>query len=408
MLQHFLKPIKKFRQSYLPGIVTGGADDDPSSVSTYSIVGATTGFSQLWLLLISTPLLISIQRMSARIGDVTRKGIITLIKENYSRKTAFFCVIALIAANLLTLCADIVGMAAGFQLLTGKNYLYFIIPVIILIWYIIVFDNYKHIARYFFWFSGILLTYVISTILIKPDWLAIFKATFFPHIKLSIGYIFGALALLGATFSPYVLFWQTEEEIEERHDANCIKKTDRAVSFGFIFSNLIAFFIMVASASVILDNSINLLTIKEIAQALAPIAGSWAPKLFGLGLIGSGILAIPILASSCAYAIAEFFKWPEGLNKKPGRAKGFYGVITFSFLLCLLTLVFRPNPIKIMFFSQVIVGFIAPILIFFILRLAGSKKIMGSCRSGRLSLVAGWLTIAILVASDIFLLYYLL
>jgi Mn2+/Fe2+ NRAMP family transporter len=408
MFRHFLKPIKKFRQTYLPGIVTGSADDNPSAISTYSVVGATTGFSQLWLLLISTPLLIAIQRMSAQIGDVTHKGITTLLKQHYGSKVALSGVLALIVANVLTICADVVGMTAGFQLLTGENYLYFIIPVIILLWYIIVFDNYKHIARYFFWFSGILLAYVLSGILAKPDWLAVLKSFFLPHPTFNLGYVCGGLGLLGVTFSPYAFFWQTEEEIEERHDARSLKKTNRAIALGFIWSNLIAFFIMVASASAILNPDVNLLTIKDIAQALRPAAGAWAPKLFGLGLIGSGILAIPILATSSAYAVAEFFRWRQGLDAKPKRAKGFYGIISFSFLLCLAILAFRPNPIRLMFFSQVLVGAITPLLIFFLLKLASNKKIMGGYRPHWLSLTAGWLTIAILLAGDIFLIYYLL
>lgn len=408
MFRHFLKPIKKFRKTYLPGIVTGSADDDPSAISTYSVLGATTGFSQLWLLLISTPLLIAIHRLSARIGDVTKKGITTLVKEQYGSRAAFLCVLTLVAANILTLGADAVGMAAGFQLLTGENYLYFIIPMIILVWYIIVFDNYQRIARYFFWFSGILLAYVLSGIIAKPDWPLVLKSFFLPNLKFNLSYALGGLGLLGVTFSPYAFFWQTEEEIEERRNIHQLKKTSRSVILGFIYSNLIAFFIMVASSNAILQGNINSLTIKDIAAALTPVAGSWAPKLFGLGLIGSGILAIPILAASSAYALAEFFKWPDGLNKKPRRAKGFYGTITFSFLICLAALIFKLNPVKIMFFSQVAVGAITPLLIYFLLRLAHNKKIMHGYRCHWLSLLAGWLTIIILVAGDILLIYYLL
>ena len=408
MLQHFLKPIKSFRRNYLAGIVTASADDDPSTISTYSVVGAATGFSQLWLLLISTPLLIVIHKMSARIGDITKKGLIALIKEFSGRPAAFVCMAALVASNILILLADIVGMAAGFQLLTGESYIYFIIPLIILVWYIIVFDSYKTIAKYFFWFSWILLAYVISGILAKPDWLLVLKSVFIPSIKFNFSYIVVILGLLGATFSPYVLIWQTEEEIEERHQANDVKKTGRAVSFGFIWSNLIAFFIIVSSASAIISGDINLLTVKDIAQALVPVAGSWAPKLFGLGLVGSGILAIPILASCSAYAVSEFFKWPEGLSQKPARAKGFYGVITFGFLLCLAALFFNLHPIKIMFYSQVLVGVLTPIIIYFILRIASNKKIMGQYYCGWSSVLVGWLAILILILADVLLAYYLI
>jgi NRAMP (natural resistance-associated macrophage protein)-like metal ion transporter len=408
MFHHFFNPIKKFRKTYFPGIVTGSADDDPSAVSTYSVVGATTGFSQLWLLLVSTPLVIAIQYMSAKIGDVTKKGLITLIKENFGRRLAFICVGALVLANLLTLIADIVGMAAGLQLLTDESYIYFIIPLIIFVWYVIVFDNYQKIARYFFWFSGILLAYIISGILAQPDWLAILKSFIIPKATFNISYIMAALAMLGTTFSPYAFFWQTEEEIEEKHDTRQIKPTNRSVSLGFIYSNVIAFFIIVAAANTILNNNVNFLTVKDIAQALAPLAGGWATKLFGVGLVGSGLLAIPILASSSAYAVAELFKWPLGLNKKPSRAKGFYGVITFGFLLCLVALIFNLHPIRIMFFSQVLVGILTPLIIYFILRIASSKKIMGNYRCHSLSLAAGWITIVVLALGALALIYFII
>jgi len=408
MFQHFLKPIKRFRKSYLPGIVTASADEDPSSVSTFSVIGATTGFSQLWLLLLSTPLLIAIHRLSARIGDVTKKGLVTLIKQRYGRNIALICILVLVAANLLSLMADIIGMAAGFQLLTGENYIYFIIPLVILVWYIIVFESYKTIAKYFFWFSGILIAYILAGILAKPDWLLVFKSVVVPPIKFNLVYVVGALGLLGTSFSPYAFVWQTEEEIEERHGLKNLRRSDRAVSLGFIYSNLVSFFIIVASTSAILSSNINLLTVKDIAQALAPVAGSWAPKLFGIGLIGSGILAIPILAISSAYAVAEFFQWTQGLNRKPSRAKGFYSVITIGFLLCLFVLVFELNPIKLIFYSQVLVGILTPVILYFILAIAHSRKIMGGYRCHWLSLTAGWLTIFLLLAGDIFLFCYLL
>ncbi len=407
MLQYFLKSSKGFRKSYLAGIITGSADDDPSTISTYSVAGATTGFSQLWLLLLSTPLLIAVHRMIARIGDVTKKGLITLIKEHFGKRVAFGCVVILLAANLMTLVADIIGMAAGFQLLTGENYLYFIIPLIILVWYLVVFDTYSHIIRYFFWVAGILAVYILAGILAGPDWRLIFKSVFWPSIEFNFTYVLVALGLLGATFSPFTFIWQTEEEIEERHNINNAKKTDRAVALGFIYSNLVAFFIIVASAMVVKDNNINLLTVKDIAQALTPVAGPWATKLFGVGLIGSGVLAIPILAVSSAYAVAEFFAWPEGLRLKPRRAKGFYALISFGFMFCLAALFFELNPIKAMFFSQVLVGAITPIIIYFILRLAGNSKVMGDFCCSRLSQVGGWLALGVLLMGDIFLIYYL-
>lgn len=407
-MQHFLRPFKKIRKSYLAGIVTASADDDPSTISTYSVVGAATGFSQLWLLLLSTPLLVAVHRMIARIGDVTKKGLITLIKEHFGRRVAFICVVILLAVNLLTLVADIIGMAAGFQLLTGENYLYFIVPLLIIVWYLIVFDTYDHIIRYFFWVAGVLVAYILAGLLARPDWGLILQSIIWPPIEFNFTYVLVALGLLGATFSPFTFIWQTEEEIEERHNINSVKKTDRAVALGFIYSNLVAFFIIIASAMIIKGGDVNLLTVKDIAQALTPVAGPWATKLFGIGLIGSGILAIPILAVSSAYAVSEFFSWPEGLRLKPRRAKGFYALISFGFIFCLAALLFELNPIKAMFFSQVLAGAITPVILYFILRLAGSKKVMGNFCCPRWNIVAGWFALISLLAGDIFLIYYLL
>ncbi len=408
MLQSFLKPIKRLRQSYLPGIVTASADDDPSTVSTFSVVGATTGFSQLWLLIISTPLLINIHRISARIGDVTRKGIITLVKEKYGRRLALLCVLIFVAANLLSLLADIVGMAAGFQLLTGENYIYFIVPLIILVWYVIVFDNYQAIAKYFFWFSGIILAYIVAGILARPDWLAVAKAIVLPPINFNMVYVIGALGLLGTSFSPYALFWQTEEEQEERRNVKDLKKSNRAVTLGFIYSNLVAAFIVISTASALSAGSVDLLTVKDIAKALTPVAGPWATKLFGIGLIGSGILAIPILAISSAYAVAELFEWTKGLSGSPSRAKGFYSVITIGFLLCLFVLLFELNPIRLIFYSQVLVGIITPVILYFILAIARDAKLMGQHRCRWLSLTAGFFTIFLLALGDVLVLYFLI
>ena len=407
MFEHFLKPVKKFRKSYLPGIVTASADEDPSSIATFSAVGASTRFSFLWTVILAAPLLIAVHRLSARLGDVAKKGLISLIKENYGKKTALVCLVIFIIANLLSLVADIIGMAAGFQLLTGENYLYFIIPLIVLVWYIIVFDTYRHILRYFSWFSGILLAYVVSGFLASPDWHQVFRSLIWPKVELNLLSVSAFLAILGATFSPFTFFWQTKQEIEERHNAKSVEESGRSVIFGFIYSAFIAFFVMLASASIAQSHNFDTLTIADIAEALAPLAGGWAAKLFGLGLIGSGILAIPVLAASSAYATAEYFDWPDGLRRKPARAKGFYSIITFGFLICLASLLFDFQPVKAIFYSQLIVGILAPVIIYFILRLAGSKKVMGDFRCHWLSLLLGWFTIALLVLGDILFVYFL-
>lgn len=402
MLSHFLKPFKKFRKSYIPGIITGSADNDPASISTYSVAGAIAGFSQLWLLIISTPLLIATHLMTVHIGDITKKGLLSLIKEKFGRRLGFLCLFAFLTGNILTLIADIVGMAAGFQLLVGASYIYFIIPLIIFIWYIIVFDTYAKIIQYFSWFSMILVSYVIAGILAKPDWLLVLKSIIFPRIQFNILYCMGSLALLGAFFSPYTFFWQTNEEVEERNNHLYISKANKSVMLGFIYNSFLAFFIIIASATAISKGSINALSLQNIAFALKSLAGNWAPRIFGLGIVGSGLLAVPILVISSAYAVAEFYDWPEGLCKKPARAKGFYSAISFGFFICLLTLFFKANPIKILFYSQVAVGIITPLLLYFILRIYKIVKIKEHCYSWFL-IPAAWISILLLAIGDLLL-----
>lgn len=393
--------MRHFQRSCLPGVVTASGDDDPSAISTYSVAGATTGLAYLWLILISTPLLIAVHRMSARLGDTAQKGLMALVNDKFGRRAAFACVLIFIFGNFFALVADILGMAAGFQLLTGQHYIYFIIPLIILVWYVIVFDTYRHIIKYLFWFSGILIAYVLAGISVELDWPKILKSIVLPDIRYNMTYILGGLGLLGAIFSPYTFIWQTEEEIEENHNTSNIKQANKGVVWGFVYSNLIAFFIIIASANIISDGqSVNLLTAKDIAQALAPVAGKWATKLFGLGLIGAGILAVPIIATSSAYAVAQFFNWPGGLNEKPGKAKGFYGIITFGFLCCLAALFLDLNPIKTMFYSQILVGALTPVIIYFILNLAADRKITRNHPCGRLEFIGGWVTIGLLIAGD--------
>lgn len=406
MFRHFLKPVQKFRKSYLPGIVTAGADEDPSSISTFSIIGATTGLSALWLIFISTPLLIAVHRLSAMIGDVTKKGLMTLIKENFGKKTAFLFLTAFVLANLLSLLANIVGMAAGFELLTGGSYIYFIIPLIIIVWFLMVFERYKQISKYFFWFSAILFAYVVSGFLSVQDWEKTLQSVFFPDIKLNLAYISAAIAMLGAVFTPYTFFWQTQEEIEECHNVKSLNQSNKSVIFGFIYSGIITFFITLTAASTIASGGINELTMESIANALAPLAGGWSSVLFAIGLIGSGILSIPILISTSAYAVAEYFNWPDGLNKKPGRAKGFYSVITLGFVICLLALLLDIMPIKLIFYSQILVGILAPICVYFVTYIASSKKIMGRYRCHWASVFLGWLTILFLLAGDIMFLWW--
>lgn len=401
MLGHLLQPIKKFRRGVLPGIVTASADDDPAGISSIAAIGATLGLSQLWLVILSTPFLVAVIDMAGRIGDVTKKGLLTLIRENYGKKVSLICLLALVSANIITSIGGIIGMSAGLQLITGENYIYFIVPIIIFIWYIVIFGGYKKISKWFSWFSLIMLAFIISGFLSRPDWGEVLYSIISPKINFSLNYLAGALALFGTTLSPHIFFWEIGEEIEEKHDKKNIKQTDKCVFWGFIYGNLVNAFIIIAAAAGASGGISGEINIHNIAMSLEPLAGKFAPWLFGLGLVGGGILSIPVMAISSAYALAEYMGWPEGLNRKPARAKGFYVTITLGFIISLLALFLRIDPVKIMFNSQVLVGVLAPIVIFFVLRLSQNKRIMGEYRSGFIFSSLGWITILFLVVSEI-------
>ncbi|MHB8577537.1 MAG: NRAMP family divalent metal transporter, partial [Dehalococcoidia bacterium] len=316
-----------------PGIITGGADNDPAGITTYSVVGAQSGYSQNWLLLLSTPLLIVIQQMSARIGNVTKTDLATSIRTHYGRRLATGVVVLAVIANVITIGADLVMMAAVAELVTGAKYLYFVVPFAAIMAYVTIFFDYKKFSKYLLWLVAVFATYIIAAFLAKPNWGDVFVATFIPQIKSDPKYFLGAVGLLGTTITPYLFFWQTSGEIEEKRGVQGITRTNLDVGAGMIWSNITAWFILVATGAVLYTHHSSINTAADAAKALEPFAGSAAKYLFAVGIVGAGFLAIPVLAASTAYSIGGLFGWRRSLTRHVNNAPQFYIALGIALLV---------------------------------------------------------------------------
>lgn len=406
---------KRFRslfKKWIPGIISGGADNDPAGISTYSISGAQFGYQQLWLMIVSTPMLIAVQAMCARIGDVTRQGLMTVIKRQYGIFLAMIAMTILLLTNTVTTGADLAGMAEALGLLTGISYKWWIVPIAVFLWYMIVFNNFRIIEKYLLFLSCIFLSYAVSAILSGPRWVDVFTAIVFPPIHLTPQYFATALGILGTTITPFLFFWQSKEELEEHNTKRQLlllsRREDKLVAPGFIYSNFISLCIMISTGAVLHSRGItSIASAAEAARALEPFAGSYARILFAIGIIGAGLLAIPVLVSSTAYAVSEAFGWRESLSAQPKKAKPFYGIITLSFILAVCLAYWPIAPMQALYYSQVFAGMLAPMLIILIMLLANNKRVMGSSVNGWFDNIFGFLTIVVMVGSTCILLYQL-
>jgi Mn2+/Fe2+ NRAMP family transporter len=310
--------------------------------------------------------------------------------------------ILVISADVITLGADFVGVASGFQLLFPQVNILFILPLLAgLLWYIVVFKSYRILARVLAGLGVIFLAYVITPFFIKPDWLEVGRQIFLPQIEFTPSYWLVAIGMMGTTITPFLFYWQVTEEIEDHPSVQDVKNEIGQVSWGLIFSNLISTFIIITSALTLFRHGISVNSAAEAAQALTPFAGQLASLLFAIGLIGSGMLAIPILTSTTAYTMAETFNWKWGLNNKVNQAKGFYAVLTVSFFVGLAIALLRINPIKMLFYSQVFNGLITPFILAIILKIAAKEVIMKQyvIRSGQKFL--GWLTVFVMLLAGL-------
>jgi len=420
--ESFLKEGEEYLKKIGPGVITGAADDDPAGIATYSQAGAQYGTSLIWLSAWVYPFVATIQEMCARIALVTGRGLASNIKRTYSKYILYACTILLFFANTLNIGADLGAMAKAFQLIVPNSS--FVLLVIFaglsgLTLEILV--PYKKYAKYLKWLVFAVFAYIFTGFIINMDWALLLRDGLIPHITFSKTQILLITGILGTTISPYLFFWQTSQEIEEeiaegkvtiesRKGTNIsqIKKMRVDIWVGMFLSNLVMFFIIAVCANTLFKSGVtDIKTAADAASALAPLAGRFTSLLFAIGIIGTGLLAIPILAGSTAYAISESFGWREGLYRKFKTAHAFYGVIIVSIIIGILLNFIGINPIKALIYSAIANGIVAPIILIFIVRISSSKKIMGEFKNGKVTKTLGWIATVFMGATALAAIYSL-
>lgn len=413
MWHRWQRNIKGRLRNLLPGIISGGADNDPAGISTYAISGARFGYQQLWLMIVATPMLIAVQAMCARLGNVKRKGLMAIIKDHFPLPLVYVAMAILIITNIATLGADLSAVASAIGLITNTDFSWWVIPAALVILFIVVFSNYRVMEKYLFLLTFVFLAYIAATFLAQPDWGEVIRSIVWPKIELKPEYLVVTLGLLGTTITPFLFFWQSKQELEEKKSEKQLiqeaTKEDEIILPGFAYSNLISIFIMISTGAVLHKNGIT--EIKDAgmaAQALAPLAGSWAKYLFAIGIIGSGLLAIPILATSTAYVVAEVWGWRDSLSDKFNRARGFYLVISIAVFLGVVIALSGIEPMTAILYSQVLNGILAPVLILMILWLCNSKSVMGNLTNNRFDNLFGGFTVLVMGGSAFGLIWQLI
>ncbi len=415
------KKVREYWKILGPGLTTGAADDDPSGIATYSEMGASRGFGLLWLSIFTFPLMGIVQEMCARIGLATGAGLASNIKRHFGRKILYFCAFLLLFANVFNIGADLGAMAKSAQLIFPEvGFVFWVFGFAGLSVLLQIFVPYKEYSKYLKYLALALFAYIFSAFFVITDWGSVIQNLVLPSLRFAKEEIFLICAAVGTTISPYLFFWQTAQEVEEeilkgektekerrtlasRED---IKKMRIDVWSGMFFSNLVMFFIIAGSAATLFKTGITEIeTVADAAEALRPVAGDFSFALFAIAILGTGLLAMPVLASSAAYAISETFNWKEGLYRKWKQASAFYGVIVVALALGIMLNFVGLDPVKGLIYSAALNGIIAPVIFLLILRISASQKAMGDFKNKKTSNIFGWLVFCLLAAVSVFTLF---
>src|ERR1700732_2217896 len=388
-----------------PGLITGAADDDPSGISTYSVAGAAYGYVTLWIALLTFPLMVAIQLMCARLGMVTGRGLATAVRTHYPRWVLWGSCSILVVANIINIGADLGGMAEATQLITGIRALVWIPFYALSIIGLLFWASYTRIAKTFKWLTLVLLAYVLASFFAHVDWKRALAVTFLPHLEWSRGFLAVLVAILGTTISPYLFFWQAAEEVEEeRAKGRSIAESKGATAgelrtartdtiAGMFFSNLIMYFIILTTAATLhAHGQTDITTARQAAEALRPLAGNGAYLLFTLGLIGTGMLGVPVLVGSCAYAVAEGAAWRGSLDDTPRLARRFYAVVAVAMLFGLILNYVGVDAVTMLSWAAVVNVVLAAPLIVLVVLLTSDHAVMGARVNSPLLRWLGWAT----------------
>lgn len=400
-----------------PGLTTGASDDDPSGIATYSQTGAQFGYQFLWLSAWTFPLMAMVQEMCARIGLVTGRGLAHNIRVFFSRRVLYVCTILLFAANTFNIGANLGAMAKAAQLLNpALNFSFLVVGFAVFSLLLQIFTPYVRYAKYLKWLALILLSYILSSILANLNWADIATHAVIPDMSFTKDHILILCAILGTTISPYLFFWQTSQEVEEQilqgkttvhqrrgfTDPKDVKSMRIDVWSGMFLSNIVMFFIIAACGGILFPNGITEITsAAQAAEALRPFAGDATYFLFAIGIIGTGLLAIPVLAGSSSYALAESFGWKEGLSRNLQQAYAFYGIIIISMLVGLGINFIGIDPIKALIYAAIGNGLVAPVILLMIVLISSSKKVMGHWRNKPFVTFIGWIVFGLMTLSGI-------
>jgi len=414
--------LHRFLDELGPGLITGAADDDPSGISTYSVAGASFGYATLWTALLSFPLMAAVQLMCARLGMVTGCGLASVIRTRYPRPVLWLACSLVIVANIFNIGADLGGMADAMQMMSGIRAYYWTPMFAALIIALLMWTSYTTMARVFKWLTLVLFAYVITAFLAHPKWAAVLQATLIPHVEWTKDYLAVLVGILGTTISPYLFFWQAAQEVEEdrergkttvaqrRGSTNLeLRIAKKDVITGMLLSNVVMYFLILTTGATLHAHGVTQIeTAKQAAEALLPLAGKGAYLLFTLGLVGTGMLAVPVLAGSSAYAIAEAAKWRSAsLCARPQRARKFYAVIAIAIVVGLVLDFAGFNAVKMLFWSAILNGLLAPPLVVMVVLLTSDRKVMGSRVNSLGMRTLGWICAIVMSAAAFSLLAFL-
>ena len=398
-----------------PGLITGVADDDPSGISTYPVTGATYGYGLLWMSLATLPMNVVVQSLCARIGLVTGRGLADAIEQRYGRRWLALIVMLLLIANVVNIGADLHAIAAVIELLTGVSHVLLIAPIGVAIALTEIVVPYARFARYLKIMTLIIFAYIFGAFVAGPDWRSALTGTVLPRVSLDQGMIATVVAILGTTISPYLFFWQASEDVEEEQGmglvasrlpparlSGLLRVARIDVATGMVMANVGFYFVVLTSAATLhAAGQTDVETAAQAAEALRPLAGSAASLVFSLGIIGTGLLAVPVLAGSAAYATAELFDWPEGLSNRFRRAPQFYGVIALATLLGGALSVGGISEIRALYVAAIVNGIIAPPLLVVIMLVARDRSVLGEHTAGRGMATMGWITTVIMAIAAV-------
>ena len=405
-------PVAAFFRDLGPGLITGAADDDPSGISTYSVAGASLGLAPLWTALFSFPLMTAVQLMCARLGMVTGRGLAANIRMRFPKWVTWGACLILLIANIFNIGADIGGMSEAMEMVTNVPSVVWAPVFAVALVGLVVFASYKLVARVFKWLTLVLFAYVLTAFLTHPDWPRVLRAAVVPEFHWSREFFAVLTGILGTTISPYLFFWQASQEVEEERargrsvgarkgatDAEMAASRRDTVT-GMFFSNMVMFFVILTTATTLHAHGMrNIETAKQAAEALRPLAGNGASLLFTLGIVGTGMLAVPVLAGSSAYAVAEAARWGASLNRPLRVAPRFYAVLAAAVALGMLSDFAGLNAVRMLFLSAVLNGILAPPLIVLVVLLTSDEKVMGIRKNSFTVKALGWLCAGLMTIS---------